>query len=205
MKIHGGGYLTEHDLRRMGVGQAGESVRVHETCVLVGLEAMRFGSQVRIDPYGVLTAVGGTLTVGDFVHLSAHLFLSAGAGVEIGDFVALSVGVKVFSRSDDYSGAYMTNPTVPPDYTASPPKGPVRVGNHVIVGAGTVILPEVVLGEGAAVGANSLVNRSLEPWRIYAGTPAMPLRDRERAVLDHAARLRAALEAGEAVSPVTSL
>ncbi len=205
MRIHGGRYLTEAELAGLGAGAVGANVRVHETCVLVGLEAMRFGSNVRIDPFAVLTAAGGTLSIGDFVHLSSHLFVSAGAGVEIGDFVALSVGVKLFSRSDDYSGQHLTNPTVPADYTAPPPDGPVQIGRHVIVGAGTVILPEVSLGEGAAVGANSVVSRSLEPWGVYAGTPAARLRDRQRGLLDQEARLRAALAAGEAVSPVTKL
>ena len=205
MRIHGGRYLTEADLTDLGVGAVGANVRVHETCVLVGLEAMSFGSNVRVDPFAVLTAAGGTLSVGDFVHLSSHLFLSAGAGVEIGDFVALSVGVKLFSRSDDYSGQYLTNPTVPSDYTAPPPAGPVRIGRHAIVGAGTVILPEVTVGEGAAVGANSLVSRSLEPWTIYAGAPAVRVRARGRGPLEHEARLRAALAAGVAISPVTKL
>lgn len=205
MRIHGGRYLTETDLADLGVGAVGAHVRVHETCVIVGLEAMRFGSNVRVDPFAVLTAAGGTLTVGDFVHLSSHLFLSAGAGVEIGDFVALSVGVKLFSRSDDYSGEYLTNPTVPAEYTAPPPASPVRIGRHVIVGAGAVILPEVELGEGAAVGANSLVSRSLEPWGIYAGTPAARVRERGSGLLAHEASLRAALAAGTAISPVTKL
>ena len=74
-----------------------------------------------------------------------------------------------------------------------------------MVGAGCVILPDVTIGEGAAVGANALVNASLEPWRIYAGTPAKALRERRRDVLDHEARLRAALAAGDAVSPVATL
>src|SRR5687767_1049666 len=204
MRTHGGRYLREAELRALGA-RAGANVAVHETCVLVGLENMAFGDNVRVDPFCVLTAAGGKLSVGSFTHLSSHLFVSASAGVEIGDFVALSVGTKVFSRSDDYSGAWMTNPTVPAAFTAPHAGGPVRVGRHAIVGAGCVILPDVTIGEGAAVGANALVNASLEPWRIYAGTPAKALRERRRDVLDHEARLRAALAAGDAVSPVATL
>lgn len=199
------GYLREDDLRALGVGAVGKNVRVHETCVLVGLENMRFGSNVRVDPFSVLTATGGRLEVGDFVHLSSHLFLSAAAGVKIGDFCALSVGVKVFSRSDDYEGRFLANPTVPSAFTSPDAKGPIVIDRHVIVGAGTVVLPGVDIGEGAAVGAQSLVKQSLSPWGIYAGVPAELVRPRRKDILDEEIRLRQALADGSADPPVARL
>jgi galactoside O-acetyltransferase len=41
-----------------------------------------------------------------------------------------------------------------------------------------VILPGVVIGEGAAIGANSLVTKDCEPWKIYAGSPAKVIKTR---------------------------
>ena len=204
MKTRNAGYLREGDLRAMGM-RAGENVRVHESCVLVGVEAMAFGSNVRVDPFCVLTAVGGSLAVGDFVHLSSHLFVSAAAGVEIGDFCALSVGVKLFSRSDDYDGGRLVNPTVPAAFTAPAACAPVRVGRHVIVGAGTVILPGVALGDGAAVGAQGLVKDSLAEWGLYAGVPAKLVRPRRRDMLEAEIRLREALASGAVDLPVARL
>jgi carbonic anhydrase/acetyltransferase-like protein (isoleucine patch superfamily) len=52
-----------------------------------------------------------------------------------------------------------------------------------VVGAGSVILPGCSIGEGTTVGALSLVNRKLDPWMIYAGAPARPLRERRRELL----------------------
>jgi galactoside O-acetyltransferase len=205
MKTHNADYLREDDLRAMGVGAAGTNVRVHKSCVLVGLEHMHFGDNVRVDPFGVLTAGGGTLKVGDFVHLSSHLFLSAGAGVAIGDFCALSVGVKVFSRSDDYEGRHMTNPTVPAAFTAPAADGPVAIGRHVVVGAGTVVLPGVEIEDGVAIGAQSLVKAHLPPWGVYAGVPVRLVRARRRDILDQEIRLRQAIAAGEVDPPVTRL
>jgi len=205
MKTHNAGYLREADLRAMGAGAVGVNVRVHESCVLVGLDAMAFGDNVRVDPFCVLTSAGGALRVGDFVHLSSHLFLSAGAGVEIGDFCALSVGVRVFSRSDDYDGDHLTNPTVPADFTAPAGAAPVAIGRHVIVGAGTVILPGVRLGDGVAVGAQGLVKEDLAAWGVYAGCPAKLVRPRRKAMLDQEIRLRAALADGAVDLPVAHL
>ncbi|WP_293900318.1 DapH/DapD/GlmU-related protein [Phenylobacterium sp.] len=205
MKNHLGRFLREDRLRELGAAAVGENVAVHETCVLVDLENMRFGSNVRIDPFCMLSAAGGWLTMGDFVHVATHVFVTAGSGVELCDFVGLSPGVRVFSRSDDFTGEYLTNPTVPATFTKPPALRPVRVGRHVVVGAGTVILPEVDIGDGSTVGAGSVVTRSLDPWGIYVGSPARRVRDRSQGLLAVEARFRASLVAGEVVLPVSRL
>jgi galactoside O-acetyltransferase len=43
-----------------------------------------------------------------------------------------------------------------------------------------VVLPGVTLGEGSVIGANSVVTKDTEPWKIYVGSPAKPIKDRER-------------------------
>ena len=85
--------------------------------------------------------------------------------------------------SDDYTGAYMTNPTVPEQYTKVE-QAPVRIGRHVIVGTGSTLLPGAVLGEGVAVGAMSLVKGVAEPWGIYYGIPARRQKERSRELLE---------------------
>ncbi len=57
---------------------------------------------------------------------------------------------------------------------------PVTIGADAFVGARSFILPGVKIGEGAIVGACSLVNRDIEPWAVYAGSPARFLRSRQR-------------------------
>jgi acetyltransferase-like isoleucine patch superfamily enzyme len=52
------------------------------------------------------------------------------------------------------------------------------------VGSGTVIMPGVELGEGAAVGALSFVRRSVPAFKIVAGNPLRVLGDRGRELLD---------------------
>ena len=76
----------------------------------------------------------------------------------------------------------MTNPTVPDEYKHEL-KSLVRVGRHCIVGTGSVILPGVVLAEGTSVGALSLINKSTQPWSIYAGRPARRVKSRSQDLL----------------------
>ena len=53
-----------------------------------------------------------------------------------------------------------------------------------MIGSGTVILPGVRIEEGAAVGALSLVTKSVPGWKIYCGTPAKFLKNRSKALLE---------------------
>jgi len=52
--------------------------------------------------------------------------------------------------------------------------GPVHIGKNVLVGANTTILPGVTIGDGARIGAMSLVNRDIPPGVLAAGVPARP-------------------------------
>ena len=183
MTSYGPVYFDSVQLRSLGIGDVGTSVSIHTTCILVGLENMRIGSNVRIDPFCTLIAAEGSIEIGSYVHIGGYSFLSGGEGIRIEDFAGLSQGVRVYSRSDDYSGETLTNPMVPERYRKVT-KGPVRLDRHVIVGSGSVILPGVTVGEGTAIGAMSLVRKSLDPWGVYFGVPARRLRDRSKDLLE---------------------
>jgi tetrahydrodipicolinate N-succinyltransferase len=71
---------------------------------------------------------------------------------------------------------------VPARFT-DPFVAPIRIGRHAVVGTNCVVLPGCTLGDGAVVGALSLVKADLEPWSVHAGIPARLLRPRSRNVL----------------------
>jgi len=48
----------------------------------------------------------------------------------------------------------------------------ITVGDDVWFGVGTAVLPGVTIGEGAVIGAGSVVNQSVPPYEIWAGAPA---------------------------------
>jgi putative colanic acid biosynthesis acetyltransferase WcaF len=56
---------------------------------------------------------------------------------------------------------------------------PIRVGDLAWVAAEAFLLPGVAVGEGAVIGARSLVTRDMPAWTICAGHPCRPLRKRE--------------------------
>ena len=184
------GYYNEHDLADAGFREIGRDVNIAKTCTIMGLENISIGSNVRIDGYTLVTAEGsGWLNLGSFIHIGAHCCLGAGAGISMEDFSGVSHGCRLYSKSDDYSGKYLTNPTVPEDFTGVT-SGEVRLGRHVVIGSGTVVLPNVTIGEGSSIGALSLVNRSLEPWGVYFGSPVERLMHRCKNLLELEGQLR---------------
>lgn len=173
-------YLSRRILDSLGFQSLGEDVLVHSTVIIANCENITLGSRIRIDPYVIISANGGVV-IGNNVHIAAQCTLTGGAAIDLGDFSGLSQGVHIFTSSDDYKGDALTNPTVPASFKLVRTEA-IRVGRHAIVGAGTVILPGADIGEGTAVGALTLVNQPLDPWSIYAGTPARRVGTRRNSV-----------------------
>ena len=174
-------FYTDDELRTVGFRSLGTNVSIHEDVNIHGVENISLGSNVRIDAYVTIIATG-PVEIGSYVHIGSYCLLSGGEGISMGDFTALSQGTKIFSRSDDYSGKSLGNPTVPEKYKTIK-RGKVTLNRHVVIGAGSVILPGVSIGEGSSVGALSLVGGSLPAWGIYFGSPARKVADRSRDLL----------------------
>lgn len=181
MSSIGAQFLSDAELSKLGLAHVGRNVLIHPTVVIVDGQNLSVGDESRIDPYTVIVATA-SVVIGSHVHVGASCYIAGGGTVVLQDFAGLSQGVCIYSVSDDYSGRAMTNPTVPHAYTDLH-KAPVNIGRHVIVGAGSVILPGVSVADGCAIGALSLASRSLEPWGIYAGIPCRRLRRRRDSLL----------------------
>ena len=183
------GYYDEETLREAGFASIGKNVRIARNCTIIGIENISIDDNVRIDGYSTITAERGGLRIGSYVHVGGYCVMIASEGIVLGDFVGISQGVHFYTRSDDYSGRYLTNPMVPAKFTGVT-RGRIELKSHVLVGSGAVIMPGVIIGEGASVGALTFVNRVLEPWGVYGGCPARRLKDRCKRILDLEKRLR---------------
>lgn len=70
-------------------------------------------------------------------------------------------------------------------------RAPVIIGNDVWIGAGSIIMPGVSIGDGSVVGAHSVVTRDVPPYTIVAGAPARVIRPRfPKEIADELLRLR---------------
>lgn len=172
-------YLPE-ELAALGLGSYGEDVRISRHASLYSAENIHLGNHVRIDDFCVLS---GKIQLGNYVHISAATLLFGGdAGICLHDYSTTSSRCGIYAKSDDYSGAFMTNPMVPEEYTGVY-GAPVVIGKHVVMGSGCTVFPGVTVAEGCAIGAMTLLTHSTEPWGIYYGIPARRQRERKQDLL----------------------
>jgi galactoside O-acetyltransferase len=140
-------------------------------------------NNIQIDENVFIAANKGYMDVGDHVHIGGGSHLNCNGGVDISDFCGLSQCVKIYSVTDDYTGKFLTNPTIPETYK-NLKKAPVHFGCHVLIGAGSVVMTGVSIGDGSAIGALSLVSMSLDEWGIYFGAPAKKIKTRSKKLLE---------------------
>ena len=175
--------LSLDSIAKIGFSSVGENVQISDKASFYNAANISLGNNVRIDDFSVLSAGVGGVQIGDHVHIAVYSSLIGAGKITLSDFCNISSRVSIYSSSDDYSGATMTNPTVPSNFTGVI-HADIYLGKHVIVGSGSVILPGVTLEEGVAIGALSLVTKNCEAFGIYAGNPAKRIKERKRDLLD---------------------
>jgi dTDP-4-amino-4,6-dideoxy-D-glucose acyltransferase len=176
-------FYPQDALHSLGLRHVGKGVSLSDKASIYNPGKIEIGDNSRIDDFCVLSAGEGGICIGRHVHVAVYVSLIGAGRIELQDFANLSSRVSIYSSNDDYTGDFMTNPTVPASCT-NVMSAPVTVGRHVIIGVGSVILPGVTLHEGAGVGSLSLVKRDCEAYGMYAGVPATRIGARSKGMID---------------------
>lgn len=176
-------FYTQFELDELGFKYLGKNVKVSKLASIYNARNIEIGDNSRIDDFCVLSAGDGGIAIGRHVHIAVYTSLIGDGRIVMEDYTCLSSKCALYSSNDDYSGNFMTNPTIPSELT-NVTHAPVIIKKHSLVGAGSVILPGVVIEECVAVGALSLVNKSLESGIIYIGQPAKKIMKRSKKCLE---------------------
>lgn len=177
------GFYNEDELQNLGFKTIGKNVLLSRKCSIYGAARIEIGDNVRIDDFCILSAGNGGIKLGNYIHVAVYSAMIGAGRIVLNDYCNISSKVAIYSSNDDYSGEFMTNPTVPSQYT-NVTHGEVFLEKHVLIGSGSIILPNVTLFEGAVVGGLSLVSKDCEAFTIYAGVPAKKIRDRKKNLLE---------------------
>ena len=136
-----------------------------------------------------------SIIVGDFTYIAdsdfeshvTHFYPWSRDNLIIGKFCQIAAGVEfVMNDANHKMNAVTTYPFYTlegwemkiPDPAEMPFKGNTVIGNDVWIGQNAVILPGVHVGDGAIIGANSVVGSDVAPYTIVIGNPAKVLRKR---------------------------
>lgn len=108
--------------------------------------------------------------------LTLHRYCTLGRGVEVYNYAHITVGEQATVSQDTYlcSASHdFEDPTMPLTYE------PITIGAHSWVAARCFVGPGVTVGEGAVVGACSVVVKDVPEWTVVAGNPARVLKPRQ--------------------------
>lgn len=157
----------------------GEDVFISENIEIRRPNLVSIGSHVAIDSGFYATT---KVEIGDYIHIGPYVNIIGGADASlvVGNFTNIALGSKLICGSDTFLGeGLITAPGVPVEYT-SVKREPIIIEQFANIGANAVIMPGVKVAEGSVVGACSLVTKDTEPWTIYAGVPAKPIKKRPK-------------------------
>jgi maltose O-acetyltransferase len=112
---------------------------------------------------------------GEFILMGSNVFVNFGCVmldcslIEIGDNVLIGPNVGIYAA---------THPTDPGERLTLRELGkPIRIGNNVWLGGGTIVCPGVTIGDNTTIGAGSVVTKNIPANVIAAGNPCRVLRE----------------------------
>lgn len=109
---------------------------------------------------------GKNITIGKNIFINACCRFQDQGGISIGDGTFIGHNVTIATLNHDMN----------PDTRVNMHPAPVTIGKNVWIGSDSTILPGVVIGDGAIVGAGSVVTKNVEKNAIVCGNPAKFLR-----------------------------
>jgi acetyltransferase-like isoleucine patch superfamily enzyme len=168
----------------------GEDVYISPNVEIRRPHLVSVGNHIAIDSGFYMTTQA---ELGDYIHIAPYVTVIGGVNgiLKMGNFTNISAGGKIICGSDEFLGAgLVTAPGIPDAFRDHLRIEPVIFEDFANVGANVVIMPGVTLAEGSVIGACSLVTQNTEPWTIYVGTPARPLKPRPKAkMIEYAKQL----------------
>ena len=163
-------------------------MRVGDDVIISEFSEIRYKDKVIIGKHNAIDfgfVCSTQLTIGNFCHISPHVSIIGGkaASFIMHDFCFLSSGARIVCATEKFRGDGLIGPMIPEEYKDIVLNKEVMMDKHCGVLTNAVVLPGVTMAEGSILGANSLLKEDTEPWTIYAGNPAVPIKKRRHGTI----------------------
>lgn len=161
-KVSLSAYLKGHGRIYLGHG-----CKIHSSSSIDATRSkgVYLGDKVTLNRYAYLQGGLGGVRLGNRVEVNNFSIINGTGGVDIGDDTLIGPAVQIISYQ------HQTARDIPIRSQPITP-GPIRIGRDCWIGANSVILAGVSIGDGAIVAAGAVVREDVPPYAIVAGVPA---------------------------------
>jgi acetyltransferase-like isoleucine patch superfamily enzyme len=157
----------------------GEDVFISNQVEIRRPEKVTVGNHTAIDTGFYCTV---TADIGNYVHIGPYVTIIGGADgyIKLSDFSTVAAGSRLICGSDEHLGYGLVGPTIPEKYKDKLIIEPIILEPFANVGTNVIVMPGVTIAEGCVISAGSVVTKSTQPWKIYAGYPARAIKERPK-------------------------
>ena len=162
----------------MNVKSMGFDTLIDPRAVIKRPHLMSIGSYCAIDAGAYFTT---KVEIGSYVHIGPYVTVIGGAESEliVENFATIAAGARIICKGEEHLGWGLVGPTIPKIYSDRLVGGKVVIKKFANVLTNAVIFPGVTIGEGAVIGANTVMHIDAEPWTIYLGNPVRKIKVRD--------------------------
>lgn len=175
------------EAQKRKLGSCGKNSRLGEGFRVIGAENIFLGNDVEGGRFVSLCtwkhevsisrvdSCHPRITIGNNVHITEFSYISCLNEVNIGD--GTLIGVNTFITDNYHGKSTKEEMNIPPHERTLYSSGSVTIGKNVWTGRNVCILPNVTIGDGAIIGANSVVTHDIPANCIAVGAPAHIIRE----------------------------
>ncbi len=174
----------------MQLASVGLDTVIDPRVVIKRPQLMSIGSHCAIDCGAYFTT---RVDIGSYVHIGPYVTVIGGpeSKLTIEDFGTIAAGARIICRGEEHLGKGLVGPTIPEKFSDLLIGGKVVIKRFANVLTNAVIFPGVTIGQGAVIGAGTVMHTDAEPWAIYLGNPARKIKVRDhRTMLTYARELK---------------
>ena len=143
-------------------------------CRITAPENISLGNLVSIMHYCCLYAHDkGQINLGNRVSLNSNVLIDASQNGQIDLGNDVLIGPNVVLRASNHRYESKSIPIIQQGHSG----GKIVIEDDVWIGANVVILPNVLVGKGAVIGAGAVVNRDIPPYALAGGVPAKIIKE----------------------------
>jgi acetyltransferase-like isoleucine patch superfamily enzyme len=164
-----------------------ETAKLYESAKIVNnfgdVNSIRIGAFTHVKGELLTFGHGGKIKIGDYCYIGEDTRIWSALSVSIGDRVLISHNVNIFDNITHPINPKLRHAQFKEIISSGHPKSidlkelPVVIQDDVLIGCMSVILRGVTIGEGAIIGAGSIVKKDVPAHTIAEGNPARIVRE----------------------------